>query len=69
MLGYALCWSFATGAPYKIKLISIKDVFAEVLDIRRDSDYEASKDIVPGAIWKDPAKIENGLPLFLMMDR
>jgi rhodanese-related sulfurtransferase len=40
------------------EFISIKDEVAVVLDIRRDSDYEVSKDIVPGAIWKDPTKID-----------
>jgi len=37
---------------------TIKDEAAALLDIRRDNDYEASEEIVPGAIWKDPSKID-----------
>lgn len=40
------------------EFISIKDEIATLLDIRRSSDYETSEDIVPGAIWKDPANID-----------
>lgn len=36
----------------------LKDTVAAVLDIRRDSDYNASNEIIPGATWKDPAQID-----------
>ena len=31
---------------------------ALVLDVRRAADYAASKEIIPGAFWKDPEKID-----------
>lgn len=39
--------------------IAANDELMVVLDIRRDSDYESSGDIVPGATWKDPTKIDD----------
>ena len=36
-----------------------KDNTAAILDIRRDSDYESSQEIIPGAVWRDPAKIDD----------
>lgn len=32
---------------------------AVVLDVRRGDDYAASADILPGAAWHDPAKIDD----------
>ena len=29
-----------------------------VLDVRREADYKASHEIIPGAFWKDPEKID-----------
>lgn len=29
-----------------------------VIDVRRTNDYEASNDIIPDAVWKDPTKID-----------
>jgi rhodanese-related sulfurtransferase len=29
-----------------------------VLDVRRESDYAASNEIIPGAFWKNPDKID-----------
>ncbi len=43
------------------EFIAIKDELAAVLDIRRDNDYEASAEVIPGAIWKNPAKIDEWL--------
>ncbi|VAW81456.1 hypothetical protein MNBD_GAMMA12-874 [hydrothermal vent metagenome] len=40
------------------EFITKKDELVAVLDIRRDSDYEASEEIVPGATWKNPAAID-----------
>lgn len=31
---------------------------ALVLDVRRAADYAASNEIIPGAFWKDPEKID-----------
>jgi hypothetical protein len=39
--------------------ISSNNVSTVVLDVRRDNDYNASGDIVPGAQWKDPTKIDD----------
>ncbi len=41
------------------EFMSIKNDAAAVLDIRRDSDYDMAEDIIPGATWKDPAKIDD----------
>ena len=40
------------------EFMAIKDGVAEVLDIRRDDDYKASEEIIPGAVWRDPAKMD-----------
>lgn len=29
-----------------------------VLDVRREADYTASNEIIPGAFWKNPEKID-----------
>ena len=36
-----------------------------VFDVRREADYAASREIIPGAMWKNPEKIDawiNALP-------
>ena len=40
------------------EFLNIKDEAAAILDIRRDDDFNASEEIVSGAIWRDPAKID-----------
>ena len=40
------------------KFMSLQDEAAAVLDIRREADYNASPDIIPGALWKDPEKVD-----------
>lgn len=40
------------------EFISKIDEVAEILDVRRDNDYETSEEIIPGAKWKDPTKID-----------
>ncbi len=40
------------------EFISYNEDTILVLDIRRDDDYQSSEEIVSGATWKDPAKIE-----------
>ncbi len=39
--------------------ITATDESMMVLDIRRDSDYETSGEVVPGSTWKDPTKIDD----------
>ncbi|MDH5444982.1 MAG: rhodanese-like domain-containing protein [Gammaproteobacteria bacterium] len=41
------------------EFMTIKENAAVVLDIRRDSDYNTSDEIIPGASWKDPARIDD----------
>ena len=36
------------------EFMSLENDAVMILDIRRDEDYEASNEIVPNAIWKDP---------------
>jgi rhodanese-related sulfurtransferase len=41
------------------EFISSNNVSTVVLDVRRDNDYNTPGDIVPGAQWKDPTKIDD----------
>jgi rhodanese-related sulfurtransferase len=29
-----------------------------IVDVRRKSDYEADKEVIPGAVWQDPEQVE-----------
>lgn len=29
-----------------------------LLDVRRKADYDADKETIPGAVWRDPEKVE-----------
>ena len=29
-----------------------------IVDVRRKSDYEAAKEVIPGAVWRDPEQVE-----------
>ena len=29
-----------------------------IVDVRRKSDYEADKEVIPGAVWRDPEQVE-----------
>lgn len=40
------------------EFLANKEGIAALLDIRRDNDYESSVEIIPGASWRDPAKID-----------
>ena len=40
------------------QFMSIKKGAVMVIDIRRESDFESSEETVPGATWKDPAKVK-----------
>lgn len=44
--------------PRTIHPSKVKPDNALVLDVRRAADYAASHEIVPGAFWKDPDKID-----------
>ena len=41
-----------------IKPESLKPDEVLVLDVRREADYAASKETLPGALWKNPEKID-----------
>ncbi len=38
--------------------IAINDESTVVLDVRRDSDYETSDEIIPNATWQNPATVD-----------
>jgi rhodanese-related sulfurtransferase len=40
----------------KIQIASRKDIM--LLDVRRKEDYDADKDTLPGAVWRDPDKVD-----------
>ncbi|VAW54986.1 hypothetical protein MNBD_GAMMA05-1691 [hydrothermal vent metagenome] len=40
------------------QFMTIKKGAVLVIDIRRESDYDSSEDVIPGAAWKDPEKVE-----------
>lgn len=44
--------------PRSIHPAKVKPDQVLVLDVRREADYRASNEIVPGAFWKDPARID-----------
>lgn len=45
-------------APRTIKPAKFEPDAALVFDVRREADYAASNEIIPGALWKNPEKIE-----------
>lgn len=44
--------------PRSIDPAKVKAEQALVLDVRRAADFAASQEIIPGAVWKDPEKID-----------
>ena len=47
-----------TILPQKFKsLLSSKDV--TVIDVRRKDDYAADNNVIPGATWHDPTRIDD----------
>lgn len=44
--------------PRSIAPARVKPEKALVLDVRREADFNASKEIIPGAFWKNPDKID-----------
>ena len=45
-------------APRTIKASELNPDTALVFDVRRESDFAASGEIIPGAMWKNPEKID-----------
>jgi rhodanese-related sulfurtransferase len=54
--------------PRTIAPAKVNPDTALVFDVRREADYAASNEIIPGAMWKNPDKIDawiGALPLTL----
>ncbi|MHB1051736.1 MAG: rhodanese-like domain-containing protein [Thiobacillus sp.] len=52
-------------APRTLKADAFNPDTVLVFDVRREADYAASDEIIPGAMWKNPEKIDiwvNALP-------
>lgn len=52
-------------APRTVKPTEFNPDTVLVFDVRREADYAASAEIIPGAMWKNPEKIDiwvNALP-------
>lgn len=52
-------------APRTILASEVNPDAVLVFDVRREADYAASNEIIPGAMWKNPEKIDiwvNALP-------
>jgi rhodanese-related sulfurtransferase len=45
-------------APRTIKPAELDPDTALVFDVRREADYAASSETIPGALWKNPDKID-----------
>ncbi len=45
-------------APRTIKASELDPDITLVFDVRREADYAASNEIIPGALWKNPEKID-----------
>jgi rhodanese-related sulfurtransferase len=41
-----------------VKPEDLKAANALVLDVRREGDYSASSDVIPGSLWKNPERID-----------
>ncbi|MDP1863224.1 MAG: rhodanese-like domain-containing protein [Thiobacillus sp.] len=54
-----------SNAPRTIPASEVNPDSVLVFDVRREADYAASNEIIPGAMWKNPDKIDiwvNALP-------
>jgi rhodanese-related sulfurtransferase len=52
-------------APRTLKAADLDPDATLVFDVRREADFAASSEIIPGALWKNPDKIDiwvNALP-------
>ena len=45
-------------APRTIKATELNPDTTLVFDVRREADFSASSEIIPGAMWKNPEKID-----------
>jgi rhodanese-related sulfurtransferase len=53
------------NAPRSLKADELDPDAVLVFDVRREADYAASGEVIPGAMWKNPEKIDiwvNALP-------
>lgn len=63
------CGNTADAAPKPPRTLAAADFdpgAALVFDVRREADFAASNEIIPGALWKNPEKIDawiGALPL------
>lgn len=46
------------NAPRTIPAADVRPDAALIFDIRREADFAASSEIIPGALWKNPEKID-----------
>jgi rhodanese-related sulfurtransferase len=46
------------GTPRTIAPAELDPDRTLVFDVRREADYQASSEIIPGAMWKNPDKID-----------
>jgi rhodanese-related sulfurtransferase len=47
-----------SDAPRTIKAAELDPDTTLVFDVRREADYDASSETIPGAMWKNPDKID-----------
>lgn len=55
------CGSTPETDPHAPRTIAAADVHPDsalIFDIRREADFMASSEIIPGALWKNPEKID-----------
>jgi len=55
------CGSTPEKDPHAPRTLAAADVHpdsAVIFDIRREADFAASSEIIPGAMWKNPEKID-----------
>ena len=45
-------------APRSIQAAALDPDATLVFDVRREADYAASSELIPGAMWKNPEKID-----------
>ena len=46
------------NAPRTIPAVDVHPDSVLIFDIRREADFAASSEIIPGAMWKNPEKID-----------
>jgi rhodanese-related sulfurtransferase len=48
----------STITPKELKALKDSDKKPVLLDVRRRADFEADRQVIPGAVWKDPESVE-----------